>query len=476
MSQPSVSITERMEFLRLDQSSRVRLREAWSVILPQLNFVLDEFYNHLVSVPLLKEKIGSPERISGLKGAQSSHWEALFSGEFDESYMQRVRTVGETHYRIGLEQNWYMGGYCLVLNRICEVIAKAYKRNAIKAAEIINVVNKAVFLDMDLALSVYHDMHQQASRDRQARRNDAIEMFNCATTPLLSSMKESGIDLMSMANTMFVNANQTSEHAELVATKASEASQNVDTVAQNAEELEVSIHEIAEKVIQSQEISGEAVTQVETTNQLVSGLSEASDQIGQVINLINDIAGQTNMLALNATIEAARAGQAGKGFAVVASEVKKLANQTAQATDQIAKQVSNIQNATHQTTGAMETIGSVITQSSDIAQMIATAVEQQNIAIKEITHNAHEASDGTRAMSETIVKVEEAASQTKSNAENLQGTSDTMQNISKGLTIEIEHFFDTVQKLKVDPHGTQPNIMKIDLEEETAQEDDLELF
>src|SRR5262249_15463735 len=159
-------------------------------------------------------------------------------------------------------------------------------------------------------------------------------------------------------------------------------STNVQTVASAAEELNASIGEIGRQVTQSAQIAGKAVSEAERTQATVRSLADGAQKIGDVVKLINDIAGQTNLLALNATIEAARAGEAGKGFAVVASEVKSLATQTAKATEEIAAQIGAIQNATGDAVGAIDGIGKTIAELSHIATAIASAVEEQGAATR----------------------------------------------------------------------------------------------
>ena len=141
-------------------------------------------------------------------------------------------------------------------------------------------------------------------------------------------------------------------------------------------------------------------------------MAEAAQKIGDVVKLINDIAGQTNLLALNATIEAARAGEAGKGFAVVASEVKSLANQTAKATEDISAQIKSIQSATGGAVQAIGGIGQTIGRISEIATTIASAVEEQGAATQEIARNVQQASAGTNEVSSNIVNVTQAATET----------------------------------------------------------------
>ncbi len=446
MNEKDISLQDRLNFLRIDSSTQGLLQDAWRIIQPNLPKILDAFYNHVTAVPSLKQKIGDQSRVTGLKSAQEQHWGALFSGNFDEDYMNRVRIVGETHFRIELDQNWYMGGYCMVIGMIGECIGAAFKRDAAKAAKMMVTVNKAVFLDMDLALSVYHDMQTRAAAERQARRQDAIDQFNQQATPLLTSLKEAGTTLKSMAEEMSSTSADTSQQATTVASAAEEASVNVQTVASNAEQLSASIQEISQQVTQSQNISAEAVEQAHKTTELVHGLTTASEEIGQVINLINDIASQTNLLALNATIEAARAGEAGKGFAVVASEVKNLANQTARATDQISGQISTIQSATEQAAHAIDNISKIISESNEIATAISAAVEEQGASTQEIANNVSQAAQGTQEVTTAIIQVQSGATQTGNNAKNLQETSVSMEGASNDLAGEIENFFEKVKQ------------------------------
>ena len=156
-------------------------------------------------------------------------------------------------------------------------------------------------------------------------------------------------------------------------------------------------------------------------------------------------AAQTNLLALNATIEAARAGEAGKGFAVVASEVKSLANQTAKATEDISAQIGAIQEATHGAVGAIKSIGTTISEISEIATAIASAVEEQNAATSEIARNVQQASSGTQEVSSNIAGVNQAASETGHSAHELLSASGELSKQAEVLRAEVDKFVAQVR-------------------------------
>lgn len=253
----------------------------------------------------------------------------------------------------------------------------------------------------------------QEARHARAHRIDSLTLdFEAKIGHLVGSLSTASETLQDTARLMNGTAAATTREATSVATAAEQASVNVQTVAAAAEQLNCSISEISRHVTNSAGITGRAVQDAQRTNMLVRELAGDAERIGQVVQLIVNIASQTNLLALNATIEAARAGDAGKGFSVVASEVKVLAGQTAKATEEISSQIGRIQAATAHAVGAIETITLTIDEVSQIAVTIAAAVEEQSAATCEISRNVSQAASGTGTVTESIGAVTEAAGRT----------------------------------------------------------------
>jgi methyl-accepting chemotaxis protein len=237
---------------------------------------------------------------------------------------------------------------------------------------------------------------------------DQIEMA-MRMRGIANSVATAATNVRSTADSMSTTADATTHQSTEVAAAAKQASANVQTVAAASEELSASIAEISRQVNESNTIARNAVKEADATNSSIQKLAEAARMIGDVVKLISDIAGKTNLLALNATIEAARAGEAGKGFAVVASEVKALATQTAKATGEIESQISAIQSATSSAVGAIQKISDTIQRTSDITTMIASAVEEQTSVTSEISRAVGQAAAGAEQVSATILTVNDSA-------------------------------------------------------------------
>jgi methyl-accepting chemotaxis protein len=189
------------------------------------------------------------------------------------------------------------------------------------------------------------------------------------------------------------------------ASASTQTSANVQAVASGAEELVASIGEISRRAAEATDISKQAVEQSSKTTEIVSGLTTAAQRIGQVVGLIQTVAGQTNLLALNATIEAARAGEAGRGFAVVATEVKALANQTSKATEEISAQIAGVQQATEDAAAAILEIADTINKINQISTTIASAVEEQNAVTRDISVNMQTASTGVESITRNVAEI-----------------------------------------------------------------------
>jgi methyl-accepting chemotaxis protein len=269
---------------------------------------------------------------------------------------------------------------------------------------------------------------------------EKIQNTVCLIGGNIQSLAGSAQEMTAVSHQMSANSEETAAQANVVSAASEQVSKNVQTVAAGAEEMSASIREIAKNTSDAARVVKEAVEVAEKTNATISKLGESSAEIGNVIKVITSIAEQTNLLALNATIEAARAGEAGKGFAVVANEVKELAKQTGQATEDISQKISAIQHDTQGAVAAIQQISGIINQVNDIANTIASAVEEQSVTTNEMSRNVTEAATGSNEIVQNITGVAQAAQSTASGATQTQAAAEELARLASELQAAVSQF------------------------------------
>ena len=389
-------------------------------------------------------RVRTAEAAAALSTSQSRTWSI-------------IACVGFASVLIGLGFSWLIGrtianplkGLAEAMTRLADGDISA-KIPATRASDEIGAMARTVIVFRDNMIERDRLTGEQtaSARDKEQRSEriaGAIGSFRNSIQHALGNLRGTAQQLEVSSTKLNNAADAVTAEARTAENRVGAASQNVTAAASSVEELATSIGEIAGQAAKSTAVAARAVSEAQRTAQTMTELGGAATRIGEVIGLIQAIAGQTNLLALNAAIEAARAGEAGRGFAVVAAEVKSLAGQTAKATAEIAEQVGEIQSATADAALAISQVNAIILDMSDIASTVSVTVEEQNAAVSSIADGVNRASTETQTGAQAMSRVAGASTDARATAADVKSLADTLAAEAENLDSEVQLFLAGVQ-------------------------------
>lgn len=285
----------------------------------------------------------------------------------------------------------------------------------------------------------------KAEADKKQMLHRLAESFRTRVETVIQSVSAAATQLQQTAEVMVRAVQKSSDKSGNVALLSSETSQNVQMVASASEELSSSIREISQQLANASRVVNDAVQSVEAADRSTGALAQASEKIGSIVEMIRAIAHQINMLALNATIEAARAGEAGRGFSVVASEVKNLAGQTTKATEEVSRQIEQVQEVSAEVVKALGGIKATIGKVEEYTAGIASAVEEQSAVTNDIVANMSAASRGTQGINTNIGEVSQCINDARGASEQVLAAAGDLSRQAEGLHGDVEGFLREVE-------------------------------
>jgi len=403
-------IERRLKAIGYGVRERERLRACGPIVARVIGRIVEQDFERAFTIhPPLRETVGAVA--ATLYPLYTSHYGALFSGEFDEAYRESLKRLSE------LERVAQVGArprVSIAMTLMAE-ISLAQRRSGLlrprRLRDTLTIVERALTYDVNTAITLDREMEAAEVRRRKAAIDEAA-------TRLRERIGAVERAIGGAAETFAATSVQTAEATRFVGSTISALAGASEQVRERSlqtaaatEEMSVNIAEIGQRAHQSLSIANRAVADAEEMSRSTSRLREVTESIGAFVGLIDSIAAQTNLLALNATIEAARAGEAGRGFSVVASEVKSLATQTAGATREIATQIAQLSASAEACGAHSAAIGATIGEMRLDSQAIAAAVSQQSAVTAAIARDAQEVATrsdeaiaGTRAVDASLAR------------------------------------------------------------------------
>lgn len=345
--QVSIQLTDKrmarkLDLLKLSLEDLRILKAIQPIIEKYIVHFVDDFYETIPQVAELKEIIEKHSSISKLKTTLKPHLIELFAGKIDDNFINKRHQVANTHHRIGLKPDWYMGVFQIVQNSMLHVLFKEIPDKK-ELEQTLAAVNKILSFEQQIVLEAYDEKMLNALEQK----------YEQGKLGLKEKILDISENLVALAEETSASINNLVHHSQEVNRMVEESNQNIVTAQGQVSNGQNQLNLLLEDI---QLINADTKNMTEIVNQLM----DSSQQITKVIDIVQEIAEQTNLLALNSAIEAARAGEQGKGFAVVSQEVKKLAEQTKNSTSKIQSLIIQSQEFTNGVVNSLKSVQTAV--------------------------------------------------------------------------------------------------------------------